>query len=172
MSTETAITVFIAIAALALVFQGIALWGIRNSMRTASTRIDTVSADLQKEIEVFTAGLSELLEILKPLAQNIQTIQQHVAATTETVHKRVKDLDGFLQDSTDAARLQIARIQDLVETVSKQVEETFYIIQKGLLTPVTEASAIVRGVKVGLEIFLRGRQRPTHASHQDEEMFI
>src|SRR6266545_7293631 len=129
MSTEAALTAFTGIAALALFLQGLALWGIRNKIRTVSSRVETVSADLQKKVESVTTGLTELLAILKPLAQNFETIQHHVAATTETVHKRVADLDSFLEDTTDAARLQVAKIQDLVDTMSTGVEETFDFLQ-------------------------------------------
>src|SRR5881409_3580110 len=125
MSTEAVLTAFTGIAALALLLQGLALWGIRNGMRTVSSRVETVTGDIQKKFESVATELAELLAILKPLAQNFETIQHHVAATTETVHKRVVDLDSFLEDSTDAARLQVAKIQDLVDTLSNRVEETF-----------------------------------------------
>src|SRR5438093_6089276 len=172
MSTETALTAFTGIAALALLLQGIALWGIRNSMRMVSSRVNTVSADLGKRIETIAAGVNELMASVKPLVQNIDTIQHHILATTETVQKRVVSLDGFLQESTDAARLQVAKIQDLIDTISNRVEDTFDILQKSVLAPVTEVNAVIRGTKVALDIFLRGRRRPTHRSHQDEEMFI
>jgi len=172
MSTEAVLTAFTGIAALALLLQGLALWGIRSSLRTVSSRVETVTGDIQKKFESVATGLTELLAILKPLAQNLETIEHHVAATTETVHKRVADLDSFLEDTTDAARLQVAKIQDLVDTMSTGVEETFDFLQKGVRAPVTEFSALIRGIKVGLDFFMRGRRRPTRPSHQDEEMFI
>jgi len=172
MSTEAVLTAFTGIAALALLLQGLALWGIRNSLRTVSSRVETVTGDIQKKFESVATGLTELLAILKPLAQNLETIEHHVAATTETVHKRVADLDSFLEDTTDAARLQVAKIQDLVDTMSNRVEETFDFLQRGVRAPVTELSALIRGIKVGLDFFMRGRRKPTRPSHQDEEMFI
>ena len=173
MSTETVLTVCVTgIAAVALLLQGIALWGIRNSLRTVSARVDTVSADLQKKLGALSEEFGELLAIVKPLAQDFGKVEQRITATTEIIHKRVIAVDGFLEESMKTARLEVARIQDLVDTVSGSVEETFEMVQKKVLAPVTEFGAIVRGVKAGVDLFFRGRKAPSRRPHQDEEMFI
>jgi hypothetical protein len=173
MSTETVLTVSVTgIAAGALLLQGIALWGIRNSLRTVSARMDTLSADLQKRLTTLSEEFSEFLATVKPLAHDFSKVEQRITATTEMIQKRVVAVDGFLEESLKAARLEVVRIQDLVDTVSKTVEETFEMVQKGVLAPVTELGAVVRGIKAGLDLFFRGRKAPSRQPHQDEEMFI
>jgi len=173
MSTETVLTVCVTgIAAVGLLLQGVALWGIRNSLRTVSARVDTLSVDLQKKLTTLSEEFSELLAILKPLAQDIAVVEQRITATTEMIQKRVAAVDSFLEESMKAARLEVARIQDLVDTVSRTVEETFEMVQKRILAPVTEFGAIVRGVRAGVDLFFRGRKAPSRQPHQDEEMFI
>jgi len=173
MSTETVLTVCVTgIAAVALLLQGVALWGIRNSLRTVSARVDTVSADLQKKFTALSEDFSELVASVKPLAQDFGKIEQRISATTEMIQKRVAAVDGLLEESMKTARLEVARIQDLVNTMSGTVEETFEMVQKKILAPATELGAIVRGVKAGVDLFFRGRKPPSRQPHQDEEMFI
>jgi len=173
MSTETVLTVCVTgIAAVALLLQGVALWGIRNSLRTVSARVDTVSADLQKKFTELSEEFSELVASVKPLAQDFGKIEQRISATTEMIQKRVAAVDGLLEESMKTARLEVARIQDLVNTMSGTVEETFEMVQKKILAPATEFGAIVRGVKAGVDLFFRGRKPPSRQPHQDEEMFI
>jgi len=173
MSTETVLTVCVTgIAAVALLLQGVALWGIRNSLRTVSARVDTVSADLQKKFTELSEEFGELVASVKPLAQDFGKIEQRISATTEMIQKRVAAVDGLLEESMKTARLEVARIQDLVNTMSGTVEETFEMVQKKILAPATEFGAIVRGVKAGVDLFFRGRKPPSRQPHQDEEMFI
>ena len=77
-----------------------------------------------------------------------------------------------MEETTDAARLQVAKIQDLVETSSTKIAETFDMVQKGIVAPVNEIAALIRGLKVGFGFFFRGRRSPSDQSHHDEEMFI
>lgn len=172
MSTETVLAVFTGIVAVAFVLQSIALIGIRNAMRRIHGRMDTMGADLQERLKTMTEGVNQLMEVLRPLAQDLRALEQRVVATSAVVHERVLETDAFLREVTNSARLQVARIQDLVDTISSQIEETFEIIHKGVLTPATEVSAFVRGLKVAVDFLLKGRRGPSPQPHQDEEMFI
>ena len=108
----------------------------------------------------------------KTTTKKAEGISERLNAATSVVSNRVKDLDSFVEDTTDAARLQVAKIQDLVETSSVRITETFDMVQKGIVAPVNELTALIRGLKVGLGFFFRGRKDPSSQSHHDEEMFI
>ena len=55
----------------------------------------------------------------------------------------------------------------------EKVETTADSVQKGVLGPIQEVSAVVKGVRSGLE-FLFSRRRVTNVSEatQDEQLFI
>jgi hypothetical protein len=55
----------------------------------------------------------------------------------------------------------------------EKVETTADTVQKGVLGPIQEVSAVVKGVRSGLE-FLFSRRRVTNVSEatQDEQLFI
>lgn len=173
MSLETTLlTVFTGIVAVALLLQSLAFWGIHRSIRNISSRIESLSQELQKKLDSVSASLNELLTTLKPVAETIRTMQQTLAATSDVIHKRVVDLDGFIQEFTDAARLQLIKIQDVLDGTSRRFEDTVETLQSGILSPITEITAILRGLKMGLNFFFRGRRPPSQQAHQNEEMFI
>jgi hypothetical protein len=99
-------------------------------------------------------------------------MQENLTAASAVVHRRVVELDAFLEETTDAARKQISRLQETVDNTTRVVEDTFDQLHDRVLAPIHEISAILTGIKVGLEVLTRRRGRPVNPSRQDEEMFI
>jgi hypothetical protein len=172
MSWEPILTVFTGVVAVALLMQSIAFFGMYRRIRELSSRIDGWSADVLRSVHTVSAKVDSTLDALGPLAQKLSALGENLTATSEIVRKRVLEVDAFLSETTDSARLQMARIQDVVETASRKTEATFELIHTGLMTPVNEASAVMRGLKVGVDVLLRRRKTPSDPSSQDEEMFI
>src|SRR4030095_2433168 len=171
-SETTLLTVFTGIVALAFLLQSLACIGLFRVVRKLSQRLEGMSAETTKKILSLSSNLDELLATFCRIAVKVEGIPEHVSAATKLVHQRAVDLDSFVEETTDAARLQVAKIQDLVETSSTKIEETFDMVQKGIVAPVNEIAALIRGLKVGLGFFFRGRRSPSSQSHHDEEMFI
>ena len=169
---EALVTVFIGIVAAALVVQSLAFLGIQRAIRNISVRVDGLSEDIQNKLGTVSTNVTELLTTIRPTVEKMHQMQQNLTATSEIIHRRVEDFDILAQDFTDIARQQLVRIQDVAETTSKKIEETAEFLQQGVLTPVNEIAAILRGVRAAMSFLFRGRGFSPHQSHQDEEMFI
>ncbi len=172
---ETATTwlmVITAIMAVALFLQGLALVGLWRAMAALSTRVDGLSKELMRTVSVLSGEVGQAVTTIKSVAEGIQTLSGKLVATSEIIYKRVGEMDSFVHELTDAARLEIARIQDAIDTASRQIEETFELLHRGVLSPVREVAAIIRGFRVGLDFIFRRPRGPSNASPQDEEMFI
>lgn len=160
-TAEILLAVFTGLTALALLIQGLALVAISRKVRDLTAKFETTSTKLTKQIESLTAGAGDLLLLVK-----------NVAAVTEVVRHRVVEVDAFLNEATDAARLQMARFQDIIETTARRIDETMDTLQNAIVVPVTEAHAIIRGIRSGLDVLFGRRKLLSHRSHDDEEMFI
>ena len=172
MENQTLLTIFTAIVAVALLLQSLAFMGIYRSIRNLSSRLDRLSTDFMKSVNALSGQVEEALASIKAAAEKVQALQESISLTNAVVLKQVVNLDSFLQEITDAARLQILRVQDIVDTASRKVENAFESLHHGALAPVHEVNAIVRGIRVGLDVLLRRRMSPSAASRQDEELFI
>ncbi len=163
---------FVGIIAASLLLQSLAFVGIYRSLRRLAARIDDVSSDLVKHVDAQSAKVEELLTIIKGMAEGVRTLQEGLSATGAIVQKRIVELDAFIAEVTDVARLQIVRVQDVVDTAARRIEETIDTFHNSVLVPVNEVNAIARGVKVALDVLLRKRKGPSSSTPQDEEMFI
>jgi len=161
-----------AIAVAALLLQSVAFWFISRSMRNMSAQVNRMSADLSKTIGTLSVKTEDLLSIIRGIAERIQTLESHLTATSAIIQKRVVELDSFLEQTTESARMQVLRIQGVVENVSHKVEETFDLIHDGVIVPAAELNALIKGIRVGLDFLLRTRKQPARTSHQEDEMFI
>jgi methyl-accepting chemotaxis protein len=171
MSHEAALLAITAVVSAALVFQVIASWGMVRAIRGMSGRIEALAADVERKIGPLSQRAEELLVTARSVGEHFATIEQQVATTAQVVHGRVVALDAFLEETTESARLQVARVSDLIETSSGRIDDTIQQVQRGILAPLNEVSALLRGVRVGFDFFFRGR-KPARQAHQDEEMFI
>jgi len=163
---------FTAIVAASLLVQSLAIFGIYRSIRSLAARIEVVSLSLVKNVDALSEKVDQLLATIKGMADGMHSLQENLTSASAIIKKRVADLDSLLAEVTDAARLQVVRIQDIVDTASRRVEETIDVLQNSVLAPVSEVNAIVRGIKVGLDVLLRKRKSPSSSTPQDEEMFI
>jgi biopolymer transport protein ExbB/TolQ len=168
----TVLTVFTGIVALVLLLQGIALVLLYRRFRELTIRLETRSSALTKQVEALTVKAESFLALLQSTAEKVQVVQETVSAITAVVHHRILEVDAFLTETTDTARLQIARFQGVMETTSRRIEETLEILQGTVLTPIVEIQALIRGVRTGIDVLFGRRRLPANRSHQDEEMFI
>src|SRR5262245_29541220 len=171
-SETTLLTVFTGVVALAFLLQSLACIGIFRTVRKISQRLEGMTAETTKSILSLSSNVNELLSAFRRIAGKVEAFTEPVSAVTNLVHRRAVELDSFVEETTDAARLQVAKIQDMVETSSAKIGETFDMVQKGIVAPVNEIAALIRGLKVGFGFFFRGRRSPSNQSHHDEEMFI
>jgi len=72
----------------------------------------------------------------------------------------------------DKSRVQVIRTDRMVSDLVQKVETTSDAVQRRVLAPIQEVSAIIKGTQAGLE-FLFSRRRTTSVSEaaQDEQLF-
>jgi hypothetical protein len=169
---DTLLTVFTGVLAVAVLMQSLLFFGIYKSVRRISAWMDSAGKDLLRNIEIISAKTEQSLTAIKGIAEGLKPIEEKLSDTTAIVHKRITEIDSFLAEATSAARLEILRIQDTIQTASRRVQATLDLLHDGILAPVNEIQAITRAVRVALDVFFRRRRNPSGTSAQDEEMFI
>ena len=169
---DTLLLVFTGVLAFAVLLQTLLFYGIFKSIRRTTATLDNLGKDLLRNAEVISSKLEESLATIKNTAESLKPVTQNLVNTTRIVHDRVVDIDNFLGEIVDNARLEIARVQDTIRLASARAEEAIEIVKNSVLAPVNEVGAIVRAIRVSLDVLFRRRRNPSNASAQDEEMFI
>lgn len=166
------LTVFVGIIALAVLAQSVALLLVSLRLKRLSARLEAVSGELVKKVDVLAKSAEETFVGIKSVVAKAEAIRENLLQTTQVIRNRATDLDGLLEDVTKSARLQVAEVQYFLESSTRKIEETFDVVQKSILEPIRELGALLVGLKAGLDVFWGKRRRPLDRFQNDEEMFI
>ncbi len=164
--------ILIAIVAVAVVMQAVALILLSLAVRRVSERIDNLGRDLSKRMESLSEDAHEAFASIKALVAGMEVIRENVAQTTAVIRGRASELDAFLEETTRSARLQVVAVQEFLDGALQQFEETFDAVQKGVLNPIRDLSALIIGIKTGIDALFGRRRRGIDRFQHDDEMFI
>jgi hypothetical protein len=170
MEQNTGMTVALILVAIAVLMQAGAMMGIWLAVRKVPGQIETVRADVKQRIDPLAQSV---LEIVNNSREPLQTISANLAEISTMLRNRTSNADQVAAELLDKSRTQIVRVDRMVTDLVERVETTADAVQKGVLGPISEVSAVVKGVRSGLE-FLFSRRRVTNVSEatQDEQLFI
>jgi hypothetical protein len=163
--------IFTGVLALVVVIQTFLFFGIYRSIRQMSLYLDGLGKDLLRNMEVISAKADEGLTAVKGLVEGWKPIRDRLADSTEIIHSRIMDVDAFLAETTNAARLEIRNFQDAIHSATQKAEQTLELLRKSIIGPLNEIGAVTRAVRVAMDVLFRRRRHPS-SSTQDEEMFI
>jgi len=164
--------IFIGVASVAIVLQALALIGIYKAVRVLSQRLDEMASGIAKDLHALSTKADDVLTTVKSVGEGIDSLRQNVEKTLVVVHNRIESLDNFLGETTDMARLELLRLRDAIDTSARKIEEVFDVLRNGIIAPAMEVSAIVRGIRKGVDFLFRRQKGISRAFPQDEEMFI
>jgi phosphoenolpyruvate synthase/pyruvate phosphate dikinase len=170
MEQNTGLTVALILVAVAVLMQAGAMLGIWLAVRRVPGQIDNVRTDLKQRIDPLAQSV---LEVVNNSREPLQAISRNLVEISNMLRDRASNADQVAAELLDKSRTQIARVDNMVTDLVEKVETTTTAVQKGVLVPVAEISAVVKGVRSGLE-FLFSRRRVTNVSEatQDEQLFI
>ena len=170
MEQNTGLTVALILVAIAVLMQAGAMLGIWLAVRRVPGQIESVRADIKQRIDPLTQST---LELVNNSREPLRTITANLVEISTILKDRTSSADAVAAELLEKSRSQIVRVDQMVSDLVEKVESTADSVQKGVLGPVNEVSAVVKGVRAGLE-FLFSRRRVTNVSEatQDEQLFI
>ena len=167
---ETLLIVFIIVTSLAVVLQLGVLWFIYMNMKQTTAKLERTTTELHQRLDPILASLDILL---RDSREKISSIVADTAEITRQARQQMGKFDELVTEATERARLQVIRVDQLISDALARIEEAGVQVQKNILGPIREASAVIRGVKTGLDYLLARRRPPSgERAHQDEELFI
>jgi len=170
MAHETLLTIFIFIAAAAIVLQALAMFGLYKVIQRIESDVAGLRSDVTRRIDPLAESVTEIVENSR---EPLRSITSDLAEVARVARERAGKVDEALDDLLDRFRLQVIRIDQTITDVLEKVDKTTTAVQKNIVGPVTEVSAVLKGLQVGLDFFLsRRRQSRSSEVPQDEQMFI
>lgn len=161
---------FIVIAAVAIFVQMCILIAMFVQVKVAVTTFTRIGKDLQERANPILQRTNRILENSE---DRIASIVGDAAELTRLVRGQAQKADRVVTEATERLRAQIIRTDQILTGTLEVIEEAGTTFRRGLWEPVNQASAVIKGIKAGLDFFRsprRGRDR--EAATQDEELFI
>ena len=168
---NTVITIFVVVAAVAIVLQMVILFALYKSLRQTSERMEGFATRLEQQATPVLITAAAILDDAKPKIAEITT---NLAETTASVRTHVTQVGQATTEIVERARMQAARLDEFVSNAAQKVEATSELLQTKVFSPMKRVRAIVSALNVGMSFFKsnRPRHRTGSESVEDEEMFI
>src|SRR5579864_3926449 len=151
---ETWVAVFVIVAAVAILLQAAILVGMFLQMRRTMDRMERFTADLESRLTPILGRVQLLLDDTQPKISEMVSDAAHVVYLARG---QAQKLDRVVSEATDRLRGQLVTADRILTGALETVEEAGTQFKRGVWAPMQKASAIVSGIKVGLD-FLRSRR--------------
>jgi hypothetical protein len=162
---------FIIIATIAIVIQMAILLAMFVQLRTAIENFARLANDLHARIDPILLRVNRILEDSE---DRIASVMGDAAEITRIARGQAQKVDRVFTEAVERLRVQVIRADQILTGALEVVEDAGSRVRKTVWGPIHQASALLKGLKVGLD-FIRGQQRrrsePDSAT-QDEELFI
>jgi len=167
------LTIFTGILGVAVLMQTFIFLGMFRAIRQLNARMESLTGDLTKQVEAVSEKTNEILGIIREIGEGFIPIKDKMVDAADILHQRIVKIDGFLEETTGAARLEVHKLRSRIESASNRVEQLLEDVQDCVMTPVNEICAVTRGIRAGFDLLFR-RRKPVSAEVEEpnEEMFI
>jgi hypothetical protein len=165
MDQNTLLVIFVAIAAIALLGQTVAVIGLL-----------LVARDIRKKTVALWPQIEEIVTVSKRSVDRVETHITRIGAASvailDVTKQQLDRVDELLSDASTRARVQMERAEMVLDDTMTRVQETVGIVQRGVLRPVREVHGILSGFRTALAHLGRGGRPTVDHATSDEEMFI
>ena len=171
--------IFSIVAALALVVQVVVLTVLLFQMRRTSESVNRLVSEVQSRMGPILTRVQILLDDTQPKISSMVNDASHIVYLARGQAQKV---DRVFTEAADRLRGQLVHLDHILTGALEAVEDAGSQVKNSFWRPMHKASALVQGIKVGLDL-LRSRRRGWDGRSdrrrsdeprepQEEELFI
>src|SRR5215468_2288741 len=152
------------VVALALVVQVTVLIALFIQTRRTMKQVEDSISDLNRKVSPVITRVQILLDDTQP---KISTMVSDAAHIVYLARGQAQKVDRVFTDATDRMRGQLLHVDRILTGTMEAVEDAGTQFRQSFWRPVQKASALVQGIKVGLDL-LRSRRAASPRRPDDE----
>ena len=168
---ETWVAVFVIVAEVAIVLQAAILVAMFFQTRRTMERLERFTSDLESKLGPILSRVQVLLVDTQPKISEMVADAAHVVYLARAQAQKV---DRVFTEASDRLRGQLVRADRILTGALEAMEDAGSRFSHSVWRPVQKVSALMQGIKVGLDLLRsrRGNRRPEEPLEQEEELFI
>ncbi len=177
------LTVFVALAAVAMLIQAAMLAGMFVVARKLQQAVIPLMPEVQaiigttrrtvdgveKHVEKIGATSNSILDVTKQQLVKVDELLSNASTRAKTQMDRAEEL---LSDATTRAKVQLERAEMVLDDSMTRVQQTVAYVQSGVVRPVREVYGVFAGIRTTLAHLGKGARPTVDHATTDEEMFI
>lgn len=164
---------FSIIAAIALVVQVAILIGLFLQLKKTTEAINRMVTDLHTRMGPILTRTQILLDETQP---KISALVEDASQVVYLARNQAQKVDRIMSEAADRLRGQLVRADRILTGTLEAVEDAGTQFRRNFWAPVQKASALVQGIKIGLDVLRSRRSGPAVSretfEQEDEELFI
>jgi hypothetical protein len=163
---------FSIVAAIALVVQVVILTALFFQLRRTTESVNRLVGDLHSRVGPILTRVQILLDDTQPKISSMVNDASHIVYLARG---QAQKIDRVFTDAADRLRGQLVHADRILTGTLEAVEDAGAKFKHSFWRPVQKASALVQGIKVGLDLLRSRRGRSggdDSREQQEEELFI
>jgi hypothetical protein len=164
---------FIIIAAIAIVIQMAILVAMFVQLKMSMQEFTRIANDLQGRVDPILLRVNRILEDSEG---RISSVMGDTAEITRLARGQAQKVDRVFTEALERLRIQVIRADQILTGAMEVVDEAGTKFRNTLWGPIRQASAVMKGIKVGLDMLRRQQNNKPESDvdpvSQDEELFI
>jgi len=158
-------TVFVIIAAVALVFQAAMAYGVRKSALAVEQHLTKLAPKVEALAESSRLAIDEG-------RASMAEITERTTEILDATRRQLTRVEDVLEDAAGRARVQFDRAEMVMDEAMNRAQDTVAAIHGGFMKPIREINGVAAGVRAAIHYFMRGGRPNPDQVTADEEMFI
>jgi len=165
---------FCIVAAVALVVQVVILTMLFFQLRKTTENVNRLVGDLHSRVGPILTRAQILLDDTQPKISSMVNDASHIVYLARG---QAQKIDRVFTDAADRLRGQLVHADRILTGTLEAVEDAGSKFSHSFWRPMQKASALVQGIKVGLDLLRSRRSRNRRSGdepreQQEEELFI
>src|SRR5215472_8595192 len=163
------------VTAIALVVQLVILIALLVEIRKTTEKVNQLTGDLRARIGPILTRVQIMLDDTQPKISSLVSDAAHIVYLARGQAQKV---DRVFTDAADRLRGQLTHLDRILTGTMEALEDAGSQFKRGFWRPMQKASALIQGIKVGIDMLRSRRSRPSSPSssddrlEQEEELFI
>lgn len=170
---QVTMELFIVVAALTLIVQAGILVLLFFQLRKTTESVNRMVGDLHSRLGPILTRTQIMLDETQPKISALVEDASHIVYLTRT---QAQKFDRIATEASDRLRGQLVHIDRILTGTLEAVEDAGAQVRRSFWGPVHKASALVQGIKIGLDVLRSRRSAAPAASdnavEQEDELFI
>jgi hypothetical protein len=163
---------FIVVAALTLIVQAGILVLLFFQLRKTTESVNKIMGDLHSRMGPILTRTQIMLDDTQPKISALVEDASQIVYLTRT---QAQKFDKIATEASDRLRGQLVHLDRILTGTLEAVEDAGSQFRRSFWGPVHKASALVHGIKIGLDVLRARRSAPASGEttvEQEDELFI